>query len=199
VRAHLFPISPVPESVPLSPRRRRVAEGEGRFRRDFLGETTCPVPCPNWTEPGSLTTKTRRTPSFGPENLLGDLGGLVVQICSQSLSEPDRERVRSGQRHRFTGRARLLKTTCPDRIAAHRSDADRWDSHGGSTPLISIVRDPSRRDHFRRTRRDNLSRRAGDLFLPCVKKDPHPGGDPLSSPAASSPSPVRFANGRGPG
>jgi hypothetical protein len=50
------------------------------------------------------------------------------KICPRFLSEPDRERVRSGQRHRFTGRARLLNTTCPGRISAHRSDADRWDS-----------------------------------------------------------------------
>ena len=41
------------------------------------------------------------------------------------------------------------------------------------------MRDPSRRDHFWRTRRDNLSRRAGDLFLPrplCEKRIPTPPG-----------------------
>ena len=38
----------------------------------------------------------------------------------------------------------------------------------GPPPLISIERDPSRRDHFRRTRRrDDLSRGAGDPFSSC--------------------------------
>jgi hypothetical protein len=56
------------------------------------------------------------------EHLIFDLGHWTLDLGL------DRERVPVWAKAPLTGCARLLKTTCPGRISAHRSDADRWDS-----------------------------------------------------------------------
>jgi len=154
---------PVP--IPLAPPRQadpprriscRVPASSRENHRGFLDETTCPVPASHAGRAGdgSTTLPERRTPARRERGsgVRGPLRGRKNWCaCGRdaALSTP----------YEFESRL-------PGRIAAHRIDTDRWDSRRWVHPLISIVRDPSRRDHFRRTRRDNLSRRAGDLFLP---------------------------------
>jgi hypothetical protein len=154
-----------------------------RLRNLGTGGVACPTARRgHGTRRGSLRqlvpSRSRLSPSpvrFGWERVgvrANDSGRFPVKqrVPSQRQSKAPRSKVQSQVCEPLNSRPWTLDSLNQSRAGSTLTGGTLV---GGSTPLISIVRDPSRRDHFWRTRRDNLSRRAGDLFLPlCEKRIP---------------------------